>query len=142
MANRNYNPVRGAGYELEHLAGSFQPNGVNGAQPVNNGAGWFTVTRTGAGLYTLNLQDGFFGIYSANMYVTSPGAQPVYLAIITPPSGTSLQTLLQTAPVAIPFVTYAQTGSTLPGVVADPTINNAASTVFFNLLMKNSTVPG
>lgn len=148
MANRNYNPVRGAGYEIVDLEGYFFPQGAGAVVNANNSAQWFSVARTGVGLYTITFESKFVDVYGYSFAVTTTSAAlginyDVYLSL---PTGVSLKSLVSTTravPIAIytKNMTLAGTPGTTVVVPGDPPAD-LASSVFFKFKMKNSTVPG
>lgn len=135
MANRNYNPVRGAGFGMVTYAGGFLP--VGGAGTISNidGAAWFSVARTGVGLYTLTLQSTVPQIYAASFSVSSVSGGTNYFCRLNLTTGVSLNSLVSTTG-AIPLLV-----TDAANVAADPP-NNAASVVYFHFFAKNSTVTG
>lgn len=135
MANRNYNPVRGPGYEITNLAGGFLP--VGGAGTINNidSQTWYSVARTGAGLYTLTFQDLFVACYSANFSVSTIAGGTNYFCRLNLPTTVSLNSLLSTTG-AIPLLV-----SDAANAPADPA-SDVASVVYFNFVMRNSSVTG
>lgn len=143
MANRNFNLVRGAGYEITELSGAWSPQGNAGTtMPVLHGATWFTVTRTGIGLYTLQLQNTpqastvFPAVYGATFNVSMVAGGTAFACRLNLPTSVSLDSLVSTTG-AIPLITQSTPG----GATVDPPLD-AASTVYFTLVMKDSTVPG
>lgn len=133
MANRNFNPMRGEGYEIITLAGSFQPGG--GTPTVNNSVSWFTVAHGATGVYTVTFADKYPSVYSANVGISYVAGGTRYTVEMNPATGSSLSELVA-AGSAIPLIVYDSAGS-----AADPVADDA-NTVFFTFVMKNSTVPG
>ena len=125
--------MRAAGYEVIVLAGSFQPSA--GVPTVDNSQSWFTVSNTGVGTYTIQLKDRFFQVYSAHIDVSSFGGVADYIAFFQPATGVSLDSLVANTG-ALPIKIY-----TKAGVAADPAAD-ASNTVYFTLVLKNSTVTG
>jgi hypothetical protein len=118
MASRHFDSVNALTKRLINISGTFQCNGTS-APTVLTGSG-FTVSRTGTGAYTIQLNDNYNAINSACAHTvqaapadvvsvvaitnttTVPGAQVKLLigAFATPGSGADLT---QTAPDCISF---------------------------------------
>ena len=136
MANRNYNPIRGPGFEITHLAGGFLPAGAAPPSISNvDGATWFTVANTGVGTYTITLQDQFVAAYAVTFGVSSLAGGTRYFARLNLPTGVSLNSLLSTTKVIPVIVTNAADAA------ADP-VSDAANVVYFSMMMRNSSVTG
>ena len=130
--NKNNNLVYGRGVGIVMLGGSWRPNGVGAVDNTLNIGDWFTVARTGVGLYTVTLRDLFVGIYGCSFSVQSVTGGTVYQCAPTAATGVSPDTLVSTTG-AVPLVV-----STAAGVAADP-VSNAANRVHMTFMMKNST---
>ncbi len=67
MASRSFNFVQALDMKCITLPGSFAPNGVLAIDnSLNKGKG-FSVARTGVGIYTVTLEDGYPQILSVNV---------------------------------------------------------------------------
>lgn len=65
MANRTFNPLQALHPELKVIAGSFKPNGAGAVDADSReGRGW-KVARSGAGLFTITLEDSFIALVAA-----------------------------------------------------------------------------
>lgn len=132
MANKNYNAVHGRGFGIVLLGGSWATNGNGAVDNTLNIGDWFSVAyNISAGLYLLTLTEKFVGVYSAHMSVTS-GDGTAYRAVLTPTSGTSLDTLVSTTGI-LPLSVLS--GASTLGAPA----SNVANRVHMTFVMKNSS---
>lgn len=119
MANRNFQPVRALTKEQIHLVGVVNLT-TSGAVVSTDFDGLASFVRTGAGAYTLTLQDAFSKVLGLN----------ISLLEATP---TALQAKFLTANPA----TKVYTINVLSG--ATPTDTGAATQLHIRMALKNST---
>lgn len=129
--NKNTNFVSGRGVGMKMMAGSWCPNGTGAVDNTLNVNDWFTVTRTGVGLYLLSLRDLFVDVYGMSFAVNCIAGGTLYHCTCTSNTGVSLKTLVSTTGV----VQLAITDDA--GAAADPAAN-AANRVHMIFVMKNS----
>lgn len=65
MANRNFDFIQGLGKGVKVIAGSFAPNGSSAVDSTSIKGKGFSVARTGAGAFTITLQDAYVALLSA-----------------------------------------------------------------------------
>jgi hypothetical protein len=66
MANRNFDFIQGLGKGIKIISGSFAPNGASAVSAASVKGKGFSVARTGAGVFTITLQDAYVALLAGH----------------------------------------------------------------------------
>ncbi len=129
MADRIFESVRSFIKEGIVFCGSFRPNGSGAVDNTLNTGRGFTIVRTAAGLFDIDLDDGFNEIIGV---LGDPG-----LALNALDFSSRAQWLVLDISAATKKLKLA---TTIAGVVAEDIASDADNRIHFALLLKNSSV--
>jgi hypothetical protein len=133
MSNKLHFSTMHRSRDVKVVAGAFKPNGASAIDnAVNVGTGW-TVSRTGAGAYTILIDCQFYKLLSASFMLSETGASTGYsIKVMSLPV---TDTVAGTTSVLITY--YKNTA----GTFAATDLAAATDTwIYFELGFKDSTV--
>ena len=126
MANRNFDVLQALGKNIKVICGSFAPNGGSAVSSSSVKGLGFSVARTGAGIFTITLQDSYVDVVAvqASLQLATPDDKMLQWGAID----------VVTAKTLVLNV-WDFSGAAVADIAA-----NASNRIHFSLYLRNSTV--
>lgn len=81
MANRNFDFIQALGKGIKVISGSFAPNGASAVASTSVKGKGFSVARTGAGVFTITLQDAYVALLAGHCSLQLATAADQYVQL-------------------------------------------------------------